>query len=120
MERVGRSGPYGRPQVGQDRGHAPIGALVAQVELGEDLVGLGLDGLARGLQALGDRLVGQALGDEPQDLALAPGNWASGPPAPARDTSRSTISGSTTHPPFATRRTASSSVSISPTRSLIR
>src|SRR3954464_14336095 len=80
-----RRGPLprgGGAQVGEDGGDAPIGALVAQVELVEDLAGLGLHRVARGLQALGDGLVGEALGDQPEDLALAPrelGQRSAGP-----------------------------------------
>ena len=126
MERFRAAGPLprrGRAQVGEDRGHAPIrGALVAQVELDEDLADARSRTASRAIgQALGDGLVGEALGDEPEDLALALGELGQRAAGPGpRVTRRSTISGSTTQPPLATRRTASSSVSISPTRSLIR
>src|SRR3954451_15722204 len=79
---AGGSPPGGGAPGGEDGGDAPISALVAQVELVEDLAGLGLHRVARGLQALGDGLVGEALGDQPEDLALAPrelGQRSAGP-----------------------------------------
>jgi hypothetical protein len=107
-----------RAQVGEHRGDAPIpGTLVAQVELDEDLPDVGLDGRSRdGGRA--DRLVGEA-------SAISPRTARSRSESCARArrrrlaTRRSTIAVDT-QPPLATLRTASSSVSISPTRSLSR
>jgi hypothetical protein len=56
----------GRAKEGEDREDAPVSLRgCAEIEFEEDLGDVGLDGLAREKQSLGDRAVGMAFGDEP-------------------------------------------------------
>src|SRR3954453_11207207 len=61
-----------RPQVRQDREHAAVpGGARGELELAEDARHVALHHALAHPQAVGDRLVGLALGHPPEDLALA-------------------------------------------------
>src|SRR5579863_9623765 len=67
------------PAAGRSSGQAPLGGppgeLVArgELELAQHRGHVALDGLDRDVQLAGDLLVGVALGDQPEDLALPAG-----------------------------------------------
>jgi hypothetical protein len=58
-------------EVGENREDAAVGAaLGGQAELVEDAGHVGFDGAGREEQSFGDRVVGVALGDQFEDVAL--------------------------------------------------
>jgi hypothetical protein len=96
-----------------------LGRLV-QPELVEDAGHVPLDGGHGDDQFARDAGVGEALGDQRQDLPLARGQVVERLAFRWRPTSRATTSGSSTDPPSAMRRTASANIPMSPTFSFSR
>jgi len=117
----GGSGSARPAQVGEDGEDAPVRVRVgAEPEFLEDLLDVGLDGALGDEQAGGDGSVGQPLGDQREDLAFAFGELVDRIGATFAGEQPGDDRGVDDGSPSARRRSASSRLATSKTRSLSR